>query len=284
MEHLFKNDLHNKHFDEQGFVRLQFLNQAEVASLLHLFKQNCNYPEGIVDSGMYFSLLSLSTGQTEVVKKAVREIFLPAYERVFENYRSLAESFLAKAPDKEADLMLHQDWSYVKEQEWASATLWCPLTDVKVFNGAMYCIPKSHRFFSNIRSATYPTSRIKNSNELTGYLVPLELNAGEAVIFHQALWHGSYPNLSNALRVVATSIVVEKDAPFVYFQKAEQENTADVFELNDDAFLKELNTLSAGANPKHSKKKGQIAYEHLPITLGDLLAKADETKTERRLA
>lgn len=284
MKQLFKDDWLNAEFEKQGFVKIPFLNKQELFALCQIFETDCNYPTGIVDSGMYFSLLSNSAEATAAVKQKVKQVFLPAYERVFINYRSIAESFLAKTPDKEADLMLHQDWNYVDENEFAAATLWAPLTDVKVFNGAMYCIPQSHRFFKGLRSSAYSTARIKNGDELKPYLQAIELTAGEALVFKQALWHGSYPNLSNQLRVIATSILLQQDAPFVYSVKSTNEGEADIYELSDDAFLKELNTLSGGAVPQAGKLLRKLAYQHYIPEAKELIAKAAQALAEKPLA
>jgi len=223
---------------------------------------------------MYFSLISNPREVNIKIRDEVKALFEPAYKRIFTEYRSLAESFLAKIPGQDGNLMLHQDWNYVDEKKFASATIWCPLVDITEQNGAMYAIKGSHKFFDILRSATFPTARIKGEGEMSSAITPLEVKAGEAIIFHQALWHGSYPNRSNATRVIATSIVVERDAPYVYFNKNAGSESADVYALPDSAFIDELATLAAGGLPQDQRLVSSFPYSHLQVEIPMLLEKA----------
>ncbi len=284
MSPLFIDDALNSQFAEEGFITVNFLDAGQLGQLSKIFSSYCGGESELIDKVMYFSLLSNPVETNKKVQAEVKEVFEPAYKKFLKNYKSLSESFLTKVPGAVGSLMLHQDWNYVNETNFNSATIWCPLVDVTIENGAMFVIKRSHKFFKLIRSATFPTARISGDGKLKQAITPVSLKAGQALIFHQSLWHGSYPNLSKNNRIIATSIVLEEPAPFVYFHKRTGQDIADVYELNDSTYLENLNTLAAGKQPQNATMVESIPYNHHTVSEKELLDKAMPNNLVQKIA
>ncbi|MBX3484129.1 phytanoyl-CoA dioxygenase family protein [Phenylobacterium sp.] len=71
------------------------------------------------------------------------------------------------------------------------------LTDYTEANGALAMVPGSHRHFRQ------PTQyeRGLDGNERYEHVIPVEVKAGSAVIWHGNTWHGSFPRKNPGLRI-----------------------------------------------------------------------------------
>lgn len=270
MNALFKDPALNTKFTQQGYVVVPFVTEEQLQQLQDLFTRTCG-SDAALAGNFFYSLLANNQAGNMHIRDAMRQILTASYQRLFNGYASFSESFLAKAKTGD-DLLLHQDWNYTNEAEHFSAILWCPLTETNMANGTLFAIPGSHKFFKNYRSGSLPTGRIVTDERLKPYVKPLEVKKGEAVIFQQALFHGSYPNKNGELRVIAGSIILEEGVTACYYNKV-NETEADIYKLNEDAFLGALATLSSTGIPEGWQAAERIAYSHSVVTTEDLLQK-----------
>src|SRR5688572_27138417 len=167
MKTLFKDKLLDEQFREDGFVVIPFITTEQLNALKESFSKHYD-GQYFLDSDFFCSLLANDGISSMSLKKELEKILKESYEKTFEPYRSVTESFLAK-PHTEEPMQLHQDWSFTDEELHECATVWCPLSDVKKSNGALYAIKGSHRFFKSYRSGSLTTSRISASNGLEKY-------------------------------------------------------------------------------------------------------------------
>jgi hypothetical protein len=49
------------------------------------------------------------------------------------------------------------------------------------------------------------------------YMMPIHLNAGEAIIFDHALAHASKPNKTNEIRIAATNSIISEEAEYRFY-------------------------------------------------------------------
>ena len=254
-------------FDEEGYVVLNLFSPNQIDNLIDI--------TSIVDiqsvSDFFYSLIELPSSQNKQIHESISSVILPALDNIFINYRNIAASFLVKPGNTMSELMLHQDWCYTDETEYNTITCWIPLCDVNEDNGAVFLIPGSHKFI-NIRSASYPTERILSSEIGNRNCLPINLNVGQMLCFNPAIWHGSYPNKKNINRSVVTTIIMSNEAPFLYFQKQNDQN-CDVYELNDDCFENYLNKMAYGTLPDGLIKVRNINYKHEPIKAEEVILK-----------
>lgn len=98
---------------------------------------------------------------------------------------------------------LHQDWTYLDEQRFRGALVWCPLVDTDTINGALQVVPGSHRYSAMPRGTgnfDWPYDPV--AHELQGQLVTVAASAGRAIVYDGALIHASRPNAARRERPV----------------------------------------------------------------------------------
>lgn len=258
MQHLFKDKVLNDQFDRDGFVKASFASPDVLQSLRELFLAYC--PKGSHDSGqVFYSFFCNSAEKNFELKKKMASVLMASYERIFENFQSFGEMFLAKYSDNK-ELALHQDWSHVRESESPSLTLWLPLQETNINNGALFVIPGSHKFFETYRSGSLPSARITLDLDLQNICSSIELKAGEAAFFHPALFHGSHPNLGSSPRLVAASMITAANDQAIYFHKPRLSDTIKAYKLTDLALYQNLEVLNRGEIYEAAEKIGDIHY------------------------
>lgn len=257
---IFKDAEHQRLFDTQGYVKLQFLDEEQVDYLDKLFDElHPELPEEGFYAGSYFP-------DFEYKKKASDEIvktFTKSYERIFTNYTAFGASFLFKIPSENSDLVLHQDWSIVDEQKAVAINCWVPLCDTDVENGTLMVLPGAHNGnFPVHRAPTLNFFFTGKENQVMDHLVPMNAKAGEAVILNQSLVHYSPPNKSNKIRKAITAGVKTKGAPMQFFYKDPAENESlDVYDMDEDFLIKfEDFGKDIFQPPIHGVKRGNIPY------------------------
>lgn len=230
-------------FELNGYVVLSLLNAEEIEQLAVAYdSETFDNPKGF-----YSTSFSKDENLKQSLKHKIDEIVGKNAQKVLANYKSLGSCYLSKAPGKEGEMPLHQDWTVVDESKYDSITIWIPLQDVNQQNGAMQVIPGSHRFSNVYRSPFFANPLSEIENELRKDLVPVNLKAGEAIIFSQALIHASPANMSNNARLAVTYGLIHKDAQLLFYYKNE-EGLGEKYEVPID-FFKQYNT-QIGEKPK----------------------------------
>lgn len=269
MNPLFKDKRLDEKYKVDGIVVVPFADKEQLNELKKLF-QNLSEKANSTD-GFYYSLLTNNLAGNMRIRNEIKQILEPGYQRIFINYHSFSESFLAKQPAS-GEMLLHQDWSYVDEDKHGIATVWCPLMNITAGNGALFAIKGSHRFFKTYRSGSLPTSRIQTDGNLQKHISVIEVNEGSAAIFHPALFHGSFPNKSNKLRVIACALVKEDCASLTYYHK-KNELVAEAYFVSEKMLLEEIGALAAGERPQKGVSVKTIQREILHVSSEDLMEK-----------
>lgn len=135
--------------------------------------------------------------------------------RLFADHRIFWASVLNKDPDPASALDLHQDWTFVAEPFERSALVWVPLIDVDQMNGTLLVVPGSHRRGPDLRgSQPWPDTLTEIRADLvtSPRTRPLQVTKGQAVVYDNALVHGSTSNLSGSGRPVAAFAVAPRRA------------------------------------------------------------------------
>lgn len=243
--------------DRDGFAVVGELSQDAINSLNVLIPQ---VPLA-AGSSFYYSLLNNDFQTNQLIQHQIQSALVAFFESHFHNYRTITESYLIKPAHTSDELFLHQDWCYTDEQLFKAYNVWIPMQDVNEENGALFFLPGSHTWFDTKRSGSLPTGRIASTGEsIHNSLVKCLAKKGEVVLFNPATFHGSFPNNSNTDRLIITTTVIDGYAPFLYYQK-ENDETVTVYELADNFFLKGLETLAVGQTPDAPALK-QINYCH----------------------
>ncbi len=265
---MFKNATVEQNLAQNGFAVINANLLAEVEELQNYIAEHFQF----TGNDFYYSLLANTFEQNKVLQNSIRKILNSFYETQFTGCRTITESFLVKPANTFDELLLHQDWNYTDERNFSAYNIWIPLTDVTEENGTLFFLKGSHLWFNNLRSATLPTARISMNNFSSEQIETVIVKKGQALLFHPAVFHGSYPNHSLQNRIVVTATLLSKEAPFLYYQQSESPNEVNVFQLNDDTFLKDLKTIAVGGNPD-AQEISRLKYSHQTITDTELKEK-----------
>lgn len=258
---LFKDPEQQAAFDRDGFVVQPLLEPADVEELVALYHHYFPEVPPRFFSSSYLGDFSLkkeiSTRVTEIVSKN--------FDKVFRDYRFLGAAFLSKAPGRESEMPMHQDWTIVDESEHVALNIWTPLIDADETNGTLEVLKGSHAYKPALRAPTLPFPFEGFQDCIRPHLTPVPVKAGTAVILNQAVVHASKPNMTDQLRIAVTTGLVSNDAPLVfhYYDKMKGKQELEQIAQDDDFLLYWENFFEdIFQRPRFGTTIGTIPYQH----------------------
>jgi hypothetical protein len=159
----------------------------------------------------YTSIWSENEDHRKKADQGIKEILIPALKNYLKIIQPVFANLMVKASGEDSSLLPHQDWCFVDEPEYDSATVWVPLIDVNRKNGNLQVIPRSHFEFKNFIRPRFGDAPF-NREEESKRLVDINMKAGEALILNSRLIHASPPNLSGFERVAASVVIAPASA------------------------------------------------------------------------
>jgi len=270
MKALLRDSRLQADFDRQGFVVTPLLSGQQVDALLDVYHRHIT--DGV--SGLYESSRHNPYPVNRSINQAIREQVEIAGQELFLPSKLYGGTFMVKSCTDSTILPLHQDWSVV-EEKYRTFFLWCPLMDVSKVNGCLFVLPGSHLYFQSRRSGSYPSDRFILPVGLHRHLVDVPLKAGEAILYSDDLFHGSYANNGSCDRVVVTARVTEGEANLVYYHKA-GEHHVEVYQADEEFYLTHIDALAKGRLPEDARKLYRRPYQHVAVTSESLEAKIAE--------
>lgn len=243
---IFSDSKLQQQFELNGFVVVDLLSKEEAEKLAKAYNSNkFDNPEGF-----YSTSFSKDEAHKKGLSALIESVVEPKAKNILAPFESLGSCYLAKAPGEKSIMPWHQDWTVVDESQYDSMTIWVALQDVNEQNGAMKVVAGSHRFSDKLRSPLLGNPLSEMEAELEKDAEFVNLKAGQAIIFSQALMHASPPNLSNEIRLAATYGFIAKEAQLYFYYK----NDAGLIEKYEvpNTFFKEYNT-QIGEKPKEGQ-------------------------------
>lgn len=222
----------------------------------------------------FFYSLMMDAESNLIINEALLDVFSQFYDKYFIEYEVLANSFLVKRASDLNELTLHQDWSFVDESLSFSATFWIPLSATDSFNGGLFLLPGSQKYFQNHRSNCFPTSRFSINPALKERILPIQTKRGQVIVFNPAIFHGSFPNQRSLDRVVATGIIKSKHTDTVYYFKERTETKK--LKVSNNMLLHELPLLANGEKPSIVLDEVHCYYNHVDLTIEMLVDKIND--------
>lgn len=237
---LFNDKQLQENFEQNGFVKIPLLNENEVEDLRNYYLSIKH--EHIGDYGFHVSLDS-SDGKyiTDVFEKLF-SVLVPKLNPLLQDYKPFTASYVIKEAGLQNIVPPHQDWSFVDETKFSSATVWIPLMNVNKNNGALSLIKGSHKLFNEPRTSPSPQAKSVLSNHLFDifpYVEVIDMLAGEALIFNNRTVHASPPNISGITRMGVGIGITQKDAQLLHYYQTPA-NTVNVYKV-DESFFKTYN-------------------------------------------
>lgn len=242
------NDNKNLELEKNGYSIIPFLNEEEVKKLTEFFYlHHTNLPQG-----MYASSHAGDKAFRKIMNKEIEQVCKMPMQQSFINIQQLGSTFMVKSKGENGSLQPHQDWSIVDENEFYSYNIWLPLVDTSVENGTLLVLPSSHQLFNNVRGLNISSSFEKVLSEVWDYLVPINVKAGEALVYDHRLLHASGINHTDIPRLVIVYGIIPQKASMRYYygrnETIEEYECAPDFYFNENILqgpdsLKLLNTL-----------------------------------------
>lgn len=249
---------------EQNFNELKYLGYTKFSmlptvELNDLINETNSFIKEIKKSIPKGELFNLINGSFEVKSRSnqiVNKYLIPHLETKLDMSKLdiLPVSHLVKPFGNKSGIW-HQDSSIVDERESISLNAWMPLVDSHRLNGCMWMFPGSHINENYFRQFGYNYIEGKLFKELRKHLIPLKVKAGEIVLFHRNIIHGSSNNWLPKDRIAIEAVVVSKNAQLFNFHResAVLENKILGFKVDADHFL--------GPDPKQDFYNGKYSYQ-----------------------
>jgi ectoine hydroxylase-related dioxygenase (phytanoyl-CoA dioxygenase family) len=271
MKPLFKNKETQANFDRDGYVKVPVLEAAAVKELLD-FYESVKFKDE-VGMGFHISMDQVDKGLVKRILDKLFEVALPRLEPIFDGAKPFVGSFVIKEPNPTSIVPVHQDWSFVEDEErHCSVTCWVALVDTNMDNGAMGVIKGSHNYFKNLRpspSPQVPSPISEHMFTIFPYLHLIEMKAGEALIFDNRTFHGSPPNTTAHTRVAFGIGFTHSDAKLVhYYLKPDgKKDTVLKYDIDESFFLKYENARLAKMYDRQELIEGYHMEAEMPYIL-----------------
>ena len=254
---LFKDPDHQKHFEENGFVKLKVLDPEDIQQLLEFYLTLKNDHQR-ADYGFHVSLDNTNREWVENVSSTIRKIIEPKAATYLDRCKVFTSSFVIKEPGPKAIVPPHQDWTFVDETQFNSCTFWVPLQDVNMDNGALGIIRGSHKFFDHPRPSPSPQAKSALSDHyftIFPYMEIIEMKAGEALVFDNRLIHASPPNTTEHPRIAAGIGITQEEAELEHHYQlpGTQPPLLEKFRV-DETFFMQSNNANLGELYDQGKK------------------------------
>jgi ectoine hydroxylase-related dioxygenase (phytanoyl-CoA dioxygenase family) len=244
---VFLDDQLQEEFEKKGVVKIKLLSDEEVGILKELHKrQNPNerfntHNANDANVSYHFSFLDSNKDLKTAVFNEVSKLVQPRLDKVLDNYEPLVINFVNKEPGF-GEVPCHQNWDFVDERKFVSVSVWCALVDVTENDGALEFIEGTHQLYRNevLRSPSIPWYFKEYIEDLkSDFLKPIEVKAGEVLIFDDSIIHYSKVNKGKTDRLVVQIIAKPKaaQAKHYYLKNGLFNKTIEEMDVNTDFFL-----------------------------------------------
>lgn len=226
----------NEAIAANGFAVVPFCTAEQVEELRAFYAQLP--PQQM--PGTHVTMFNPSYQYRKAVDEKLRSTCSNTVNELMNGYRVLYGNYMVKETGAAGDFPVHQDWTYVDEQKFASYAFWVPLQNVDETNGALQVVRGSHKIITALRGP-YVHEPFKDISEpiKEKYAEPVRLKAGEALVWDHRLVHFSLPNVTATPRLAFTVIAVPEGAPVIHcFGLNETHGTLiEQYEVDTDFFL-----------------------------------------------
>ena len=284
---VFADDAHEEVFWRDGCVRVPLLDGDEIAELdagyRSLRPSDGFDPRTVEDrrSDYHCTFLDPDRSYRRASDALVRRAFGPALERIVPGYRILTSNTYVKPPGT-GRFEIHQNWPTLEVLDLPTVTAWIPLQDTGFHNGTLRLAVGSHHLFPDIAAASSDRFFDDFEDELIEkYLRPMELAAGEALIFDDSLLHWSSDNLSDEPRVSFQIEMVPVDVRTVLWVRNTDDPTRfDMWASSTDFYL-EADIAEVITGPSGLERVGSVPNPNRRISFEefeDTMRRRDEIR------
>lgn len=235
-----------RQIEERGYVVVPYLDQADVETLVTGYDRiagevgGANAPGDYNDTYAEFSVIHSRPEFRRRAYELITTVLVPVADHLLVDHRPLIANFVNKPPGTGV-VPAHQNFSVVDESEFRSVSVWVALVDCVLENGAMSMLDGSHRSLRGRRGMwAYQAFSGIEQDIIAGYLRPVEVPAGHAVILDDAVVHYSPPNRTDQRRLAIQFVMVPSEARPLWFQQVgatDEHLDVEVWEVDERFFF-----------------------------------------------
>lgn len=208
-----------RQFEDSGFVVLDLIDPETVVALSQRYDSMDHEQRTQFDwvDGFDTSIYDKRPEYRSEVFELMQEQFGPALERVLNDYEIMFANFIVKYPHSDM-VPPHVDWTFLDEEQFSSATVWCPLVDTTPANGTLGVVSGSHQRIDFLRPSNVPTyERCELAVADIEDRPVISLRAGQAIIMDNRVVHFSPPNTTELDRVAVGCVVGPREAELHHY-------------------------------------------------------------------
>jgi len=206
-------------FEADGYVVVDLLDaealdalRAGYTSLDHRQHRDSPFAEGF-----HTTVYDPRTDYRRNVRDLIGHVVGPSLDRLLDGHQVVFANFAVKLPHAAA-VPHHLDWTFVDEDRFSSATVWCPLLDTSLRAGALGAVAGTHErvdFVRPVNHRDYERHAALLDAAEAEVLIPVA--AGQAIVMDSRVVHWSSPNDAPQDRVVAAFVVAPSEAELVHW-------------------------------------------------------------------
>ena len=221
---VFKDERHQAFFEENGYIILPYVDEAEMDAFIKLlkdtdytgkkfrpFQENFQHKHD-----MHGTFWDIDVDYRLEIFELIKEFYSKANELYLENYKFAQANVFIKYPNS-GYIAPHQNLTILDESKYTSVSVSCPSIDTDPNKGGMLVVPGSHKKFETHRAtnAPCPLHDIMNDYEHELWL-PLHVKKGELLIIDDSIMHFTCLNKSQEERwAVHALLIPEETVPFI---------------------------------------------------------------------
>lgn len=246
MRQIFHAPSLQEKFVKQGYVKVPALSQGEIDYLLSEIEKmrpaDAFDPDGKTTTNQatyHCTFLDVDVAYKRKANELMAQFVKPYIDKYVKEYEILVSNFYVKPPGK-GRFQIHQNWPTTQDFSETTLTFWIPLVDTYRENGALQVVPGSHKIVPDIAAPTIPAFFTPFKDALVEkYLQPIDMKAGECIIFCDSLIHWSANNTSDEARIAMQIETIPKECTPVYhyYDKTTAEERFEVFEVDTNFFI-----------------------------------------------
>ncbi|WP_437648788.1 phytanoyl-CoA dioxygenase family protein [Sorangium sp. So ce362] len=263
---VFNDPARQAAFERDGFVMVDLLDEAAIAELDAV----CQSLRHHHVNPFHSSIFTADLGYRWQVNAAITRVVAPRIAALTA-HELLFGGFLVKQPARRSFVSFHQDWAFVDESRYATLTLWAPLRDVANEDGCLLIVPGSHTLNRSPRgfNTSFPYDALI-PELLRRHTRVVPMRAGQAILFHNGLFHASNPNRGQDERRCVQALLAPGEAALRFHYETEAEagepTVFETYEVGRDFYT----GYQWGTRPPTERRTAMAPPAFDPIEIGDL--------------
>lgn len=267
-------------FRRDGYVVVPRFHPDEVADLRSRFE--AIYVGERADS-CHRSNESSDIGYRRALHELITEALDPVVEDFLVDHRSFSSGALVKWKGPGSAMPAHQDWTMVDEPRFRAVSIWVPLCNVSLENGALGVLPGSQRVLTGMRPnpGTAPTVVDPAGDVDPATLPSVSMEAGSCMIFDHGVLHGSPPNRLDHPRIALVLAAAPDAATLQHLWRRPEDDRIERFEVTDQEFFRHCTPGIRPTHPAISSVETLLFEPHPPTARAWVLTEIARHQAER---